>query len=804
MAKTVTVTIDGIKVSAPDGELLIETAKRIGQHVPNFCYHAKLAPAGLCRMCLVRIEGQPKLQIGCNTRVTDGMVVDTVSEPVETGRRAQLEFLLLNHPLDCPICDKGGECDLQDYTVAFGQDSSRSGMAKMNKPKAVDLGPTIVLDEQRCVLCQRCVRFDDEITSERRLVTAARGVQTIIATEDSRPYASYFSGNTTELCPVGALTSKTYRFKARPWDVKPTLTTCTQCPVGCSTFADSRFDVLLRTRYDHVSTNPHLDPAGDWLCDRGRYNIGFLADQRRLSQPMVRSGEDQWVDLAWSDAAALVAKTLKDSAEHFGPESIGAIGGGRLTNEEAYLLQYLMRGLGSPNVDHRTHGELTATPGRLAAGVRDLDDADVILEVGADTVEQAPVLELRVRYAVRRRGARLIHVGDAKPNRPLETHHYGAGDAAALLSEAAANLRHAEDVPKQSGAPDAVALARLLRGGERIVVIWDGKGDAAAAAVERLIDVLRDGDKHAALLVVGHSPNARGAEAMGMHPAFLPGYRPAERAGLSTEGMLRAAARGELKALVIFGANPLLSYPDGALVRAALERVPFLVTAEIFMTGTAVRSHVVLPVLSSYEKAGHVTALDGETKRVAVSCRPHGGEPLADREILFLLADAIGLPVPGEGELEEAAITLPAAETQRGLAPGSAAAVVGMGNATAGGDLTVLTLPRLYAGGGTSANDRALEAELRPRPTAFVNAADAGRLGLDDGDVVDLRNAAGALEHMMVVVSDDVPAGTVGVIGALPEAPANALADGVGRVGATLTLVKKGERAAALAGAQGE
>ncbi|MDE2571691.1 MAG: (2Fe-2S)-binding protein, partial [bacterium] len=224
MAKTVTVTIDGIRVSAPDGELLIETAKRIGLHVPNFCYNPKLRPAGLCRMCLVRIEGQPKLQIGCNTRISDGMVVDTLSEAVESGRRAQLEFLLLNHPLDCPICDKGGECDLQDYTVAYGDVSSRSGMAKLSKPKAVDLGPTIVLDEQRCVLCLRCVRFDDEITGERGLVTTARGVHTIIATEGDHPYVSYFSGNTTELCPVGALTSKTYRFKARPWDVKPTLT----------------------------------------------------------------------------------------------------------------------------------------------------------------------------------------------------------------------------------------------------------------------------------------------------------------------------------------------------------------------------------------------------------------------------------------------------------------------------------------------------------------------------------------------------------------------------------------------------
>jgi|SRR5579872_1093419 len=803
MAKMVTVTIDGIRVSAPEGELLIETAKRIGQHVPNFCYHSKLAPAGLCRMCLVRIEGQPKLQIGCNTRVTDGMAVDTVSEPVITGRRAQLEFLLLNHPLDCPICDKGGECDLQDYTVAYGDVSSRSGMPKLPKPKAVDLGPTIVLDEQRCVLCQRCVRFDDEITSERSLVTAARGVDTIIATEGDRPYVSYFTGNTTELCPVGALTSKTYRFKARPWDLRPTLTTCTQCPVGCSAFADSRFDELLRMRYDQSTVDPHLDPTGDWLCDRGRYNIGFLGDQRRLTQPMVRSGDDQWIDLAWNDAIGLIAVTLKDAVENFGPQSIGAIGGGRLTNEEAYLLQYLVRGLGSANVDYRTHGELTANAGRYAAALHDLDDADVILEIGADTVEQAPVLDLRVRYAVRNRNAELAYLGDVKPSWPIPFHHVVAGgNAAAILDTAAANVRHEEDLSKRADEPPAVGLARLLRGGERVVVIWDGKDAATARSIEGLIAALRERDKRAGLLVVGHAPNARGAEAMGVHPALLPGYQAAPHKGLDTEGMLRAAARGELKALLIFGANPFLSYPNGVLVRSALGRVPFLVTSELFMTETAVRSHVVLPVRASQEKAGHTTALDGTVKKLQPACRPQSGQPLSDREIFFLLADAIGMELPDEAELERLATTLPASDAQRALGPSAPAFVVETAPSSGGGEFTVRAVPRLYAGGGTSAHDRTLDT-LRPQPTAFVNVADAERLGLEDSDVVELRNALGALGALSVEVGERVSAGTVGVIAELSEAPANALSDGGDAVRADLKLVTKGARVATFAGAQG-
>ncbi|MDE2570975.1 MAG: molybdopterin-dependent oxidoreductase, partial [bacterium] len=587
------------------------------------------------------------------------------------------------------------------------------------------------------------------------------------------------------------------------WDVKPTLTTCTQCPVGCSTFADSRFDVLLRTRFDHVSADPHQDPAGDWLCDRGRYNVGFLTDRRRLAQPMVRSGEDQWVDLAWSDAIELVAKTLKDAVAAFGPQSIGAIGGGRLTNEEAYLLQHLVRGLGSANLDYRTHGELTANPGRLAAEIRDLDNADVILEVGADSVEQAPVLDLRVRYAVQHHAAQLAYVGDAKPSWPLYFRHFAAGgDAAAVLNEAAANVRHEEDAPKSAGEAPAVALARLLRSGERIVLIWDGKHAAVAAAVERLIDALRERDKHAGVLVVGHAPNARGAEAMGMHPAFAPGYAPAAQRGLTTEGMLRAAARGELKALLVFGANPLLSYPDGALVRAALERLPFLVSADLFMTGTALRSHVALPVRSGYEKAGHTTALDGTVKRVQVASQPQNGEPLSDREILFLLADAAGVAIPDESELEQAAATLPGAAAQRSLAPSAAAFAVDAAVGGGEGEFVVCALPRLYAGGGTSAHDDALAA-LRPRATAFVNRGDAERLGLDDGDVVELRNAHGALGGLEVETGERVPAGYVGVIAELPEAPANAISGGVGGVRAGLRLVSKGERATALAGAKG-
>ncbi len=310
----VTVTIDGIDVQVPKGTLLVEAAKSIHRDIPVYCYHEKLGPAGLCRVCLVEIEGMPKLQIACNTVVADGMKVHTTNPKVDDGRRAILEFFLLNHPLDCPICDKGGECDLQDYSMAYGQGSSRMVEPKYAKPKAVDLGPTIVLDEERCIVCQRCVRFDDVITQENSLRTDDRGAHTLIATATGKPYVSDFTGNVTELCPVGALTSKTYRFRSRPWDNHRTTTSCTQCAVGCQMHVDERGNTVLRTM--SVTEDDAISDA--WLCDRGRYNIGFVADERRITQPLLRV-DGAWNQVGYDDATALWAQKLKAALAAGGP-----------------------------------------------------------------------------------------------------------------------------------------------------------------------------------------------------------------------------------------------------------------------------------------------------------------------------------------------------------------------------------------------------------------------------------------------------------------------------------------------------
>src|SRR5690606_38448648 len=306
---------------------------------------------GVCRMCLVEVEGQRKPVPACTMKAVDGMVVRTETPLVQHLRQGVIEFLLLNHPLDCPVCDKGGECPLQDNTFKYGLGTSRLSVPKMRKRKVVDLGNFIILDEERCILCRRCVRFDREITYENNLVVGERAHEALITTADGQTYDSYFSGNTIELCPVGALTSKTYRFKARPWDLSSVPSICTGCSVGCNVRLDFRFGELVR-----LVAREHPDVDNGWLCDRGRFNYRYIHGEERLTRPLMRKG-GQFVEVSWSEALMEIASRLRTARRDHGAGSLGFIGGVRLTNEEAYLFQKLARDVvGTPNVDHRVGG----------------------------------------------------------------------------------------------------------------------------------------------------------------------------------------------------------------------------------------------------------------------------------------------------------------------------------------------------------------------------------------------------------------------------------------------------------------
>ncbi len=592
----VTVTFDGVPVTVPKGTLLVEAAKLVRQQIPIYCYHTKLGPAGLCRICMVEIEGMPKLQIACNTTATDGMVVRTQGDRVDAARAMVLELFLVNHPLDCPICDKGGECELQDYSMAYARGTSDVADPKLSKPKAVDLGPTIVLDEERCIVCQRCVRFDDIIAGERQLVVKDRGANDIIATATGEPYRHNFTGNVTELCPVGALTSKTYRFKSRPWDLQRTQTTCTQCSVGCQQFADVRHGTLLRT----MSVEEDAISDG-WLCDRGRYNIGFYESPERLTQPLYRRNGG-FVQIGWDDAFILWAKAIREAIATRGPTSVGAIGGGRLTNEEAFVLQDVFRSAGVMNLDWRAGSQRQATPGKQGAPLDRIDRARAIVIVGRPLEERAPVLSLRVRKASLR-GAKVV--------------------VAANASEA----------------------RRAIGDATNVAVIWDGVDLAAGRSYAQAFADL-DG---VATYIASEQANARGAEVMGMLPGSGPGFLTVDR-GRGSFAMFDAARCGELDVLSLFGVNPARNALDSAAAAQGLDAVPFLVVSDLFMTETAQRATLVLPAKGAFEKEGTTLALGADLLPVNASLKAPESVR-SDFEMLLGLADQLGVSVLPEREL---------------------------------------------------------------------------------------------------------------------------------------------------------
>ena len=732
--KLVHLTIDGNPVSVPAGTLLVEAAKTIATDIPVYCYHPKLGPAGLCRICLVDIEKTPKLQIACNTTVADGMVVHTHGEKVEAGRKAVMEFLLLNHPLDCPICDKGGECDLQDYSMAYGQSASRLADPKSSKPKAIDLGPTIVLDDERCIVCQRCTRFDEIVTNERSLVVKDRGQHDVIATASGEPYRSNFSGNVTELCPVGALTSKTYRFKSRPWDNARTHTTCTQCAVGCALNVDERYGTIARTMSDEE------DAVSDgWLCDRGRYNIAFYGDDRRLTTPLLRTASGEFVQIGWDDAIDLWASKLREAIASDGAASVAALGGGRLTNEEIQLLAWTMRALGVTHLDWRAGRQRQASPGAHGGSYEALERAHLVVAIGRPPSQTAPVLDLRIRKAVRN-GARYLTVGS----------HVADSFVATQRVERIADLTpHLADV-------------------ERIAFVWDGIDVAAGADAAAFIASLAARGISVATYVAGEQSNARGAEALGMTP---------RDGGAESAGIFGAAREGKLRVLSLLGVNPMLHHPLGeAAVRDALERTGFVVCSDLFMTETAKLAHLVLPARGSFEKAGHVYDLAGDVHALAAGHAAPDGT-LADGDMLVALAAELALAIPSPEELHARA-TGPIPRTATTFAdPAFAPRSVVVTHVTPAAALRIAIAANIFAGGGTAYFDDRLGA-LRPTPTATFASDRALALGVHTGDLVDLVAGERALVDLVAVVADDAAPGIVTVIDGLPGAPANAFADG--------------------------
>src|SRR3954471_7751901 len=373
----ITFEIDGREVQAEEGTMLVDAAKQGDVEIPYFCYEAKLGqPVGACRMCLVEIEGMPKLQTSCSTPVKEGMVVITTSDRVKEAQNAIVEFLLVNHPLDCPVCDKGGECPLQDISYGWGQGRSRFIEPKRHFEKPLEISPLVAIDRERCILCYRCVRFSQEVAEDYQLVFLERGDHTYVGTHDGRPYVAPFSGNIIELCPVGALTSTAYRFRARPWDIEDSGSVCLLCPSQCNVKFTTRDD----TKIMRVLARDHPEVDDGWLCDKGRFGYQAIHAPERITEPMVRDG-GALRPVSWDRALSTAAAALKRAGANS-----GALLGGEVTNEEGFLVQHLMRDLlGSANVASRTNGKLDPEQARalahpdLAAAVPDIDYAESIL-----------------------------------------------------------------------------------------------------------------------------------------------------------------------------------------------------------------------------------------------------------------------------------------------------------------------------------------------------------------------------------------------------------------------------------------
>ncbi len=646
--KIIQLTVDGREIQAVEGTMLVDAAKQGDVEIPYFCYEPKLGqPVGACRMCLVEIEGIPKLQTSCSTAVKDGMVVHTESPRVRDAQHAMVEFLLVNHPLDCPVCDKGGECPLQDITFGWGRGITRVVEPKRHFVKPLALSPLIAIDRERCILCYRCVRFSQEIAEDWQLIFAERGGHTFVGTHDGHPYVAPFSGNIIELCPVGALTSRPYRFRARPWDIEGAGGICTLCPSQCNVEFTVRDEQVSR-----VLAREHPEVDDGWLCDKGRFAYQAIHVDQRVTRPMVREGTDLR-EVSWEralDAASAIAG-------HKG--RVAALVGGQATNEEAFLLQRLLReGLDSHDIECRLASgtvelgvvRALAAPA-LQATVPDIEFAHTVLVLGAEPLDDSPILDLRIRKGVRRHGVKLA-IASARPsaldsNATLSV-RYAPGEETEFLAalEAALSIAASRNEPASNdGGADVTDLAALLRdGGSDVVILWgESLPPEALPRLLKIAELLKLSEHDGAgLLEIPAGANTRGVREAGAVSNAGPGYSEPARVGRGVAEIAKAAAHGEIASLYLLQVDPLRELADREAWRAALGGA-FLVVAHasVLSEGLAKYADVIFPAESSAEKDGTVVHPDGRLQRLRAAIQ-HPGEVRAGWSVIADLARRIG------------------------------------------------------------------------------------------------------------------------------------------------------------------
>ncbi|MEN3309464.1 MAG: NADH-quinone oxidoreductase subunit [Micromonosporaceae bacterium] len=755
--ETVALTIDGIEVEAPKGELVIRTAERLGIAIPRFCDHPLLAPAGACRQCLVDIEGQRKPVASCTQPVADGMVVRTqLTSPVaKKAQEGMMEFLLINHPLDCPMCDKGGECPLQNQAMSSGRPDTRFHDVKRTYEKPINISSQVLLDRERCVLCQRCTRFSDEIAGDRFIDLMDRSAAEQINIFPGDPFQSYFSGNTVQICPVGALTDAHYRFRSRPFDLVSTPSACEHCAAGCAQRTDwRRGKVLRRLAGDDPAVNE------EWNCDKGRWGFQYATATDRLTDPLVRDAKTgELREASWPEALAVAAEGLRRAKAG---EGVGVLTGGRLTVEDAYAYAKFARvALDTNDIDFRSRPVSAEETTFLAStvvgsyGVRyeDIDKAPAVVIAGLEPEEECPILFLRLRKAHAKRKlavyalAPFVSAGLAKLAATVR--HVVPGGEASLLADDAA-LRTV------LGVPGAVLIV-----GERLATVPGGLSAAAALAAET----------GAKLAWVPRRAGDRGAIEAGCLPNLLPGGRPvnepAARAelaqawdldsgvlpghiGRDTDAILAAAADGRLGALVVAGVDPG-DLADPALASDALDRVPFVVSLELRASAVTRRADVVFPVAPTVEKAGTFLDWEGRPRTFVTVLQTTA---ISDARVIDALARELGVEL---GCADPALIRhemglLPATRAARPAPPTVAPA----GAAAPGrGEAVLATWHQLLDLGSLTDGDGYLLGTARP-PVVRVSKATAGMLGVAEGDPVTVGTDHGALT-LPVALTPDLP-----------------------------------------------
>ncbi|HEX2027278.1 MAG TPA: NADH-quinone oxidoreductase subunit G [Nitriliruptorales bacterium] len=783
---TVTLAIDGKQVTVPKGTLIIRAAEQMGVVIPRFCDHPLLDPAGACRQCIVEVEGQRKPMTSCTTPCQDDMVVKThlTSQVARDAQRAQLEFLLINHPLDCPMCDKGGECPLQDQALEHGPGESRFIDEKRRYAKPVACSPNVLLDRERCVLCARCTRFASQISGDPFIELFERGPLMQVAIYEDEPYFSYFSGNVIQICPVGALTSASYRFRARPFDLESRPSVCNLCSAGCNINVHSRCGGVMRVvARDNMAVNEM------WNCDKGRFSFKYLAHPQRLTQPMVRR-HGELVGVSWIEALDTAAQRIR-AAVDAGPGRTAVLTGGRIPDEDAYVVSRFVRTvLGSDDLDFRTRAAgpdedaaLAVVATRPAATYHDVEHAPLVIMVGLDPEEEVPILYLRLRKAWRDHGCRLVSIGPRAGTisellwQRLPT---PLGGEAALLDALASD----SDLDAAAG---EVRDALRDAGSQAVIVVGERGGlSGALAAAGRLADSL-----DAKLAWVPRRAGARGALDAGLVAGLLPGGRrlidEADRAevaavwgelpatpGRRLTAVLEAAATGEIDVLHLIGVDLARDAHRPRLAKAALERVRTVIVQDLLDNETAGYADIVLPAAAAMERAGTFTDWEGRRQRFTLAVDP---PQLAqeDWDILRQLALLLGRDL-GFRDLDGVRAQMARLPASRLRAwPGPAETGTGRaGVPTGDGALRLLSYPLLLDRGvmGAGADDMLKTAKT---PFAAINRADAERLGVRDGQPVTVASGHGRLT-VLAAVEDDVVEGVVYVPSNSTDVPAATLA----------------------------